>query len=554
SAPQIDVPKVKDSRHSNNSSRDDDIQSRRATQESQEVERRSMQSPYGDLSLPGGKPSSSAYPEGGSKEKVPPTKSRMEEELRTHGKTTITAANFIDVIITRQIAPEKDSRERGSQSSDSSSSMSSSRYETQGGIEVISPVNSPALKEEVVLPSEKNSQPPSGMTFGRYRQPGDSGALAPQPPSSSQADGYGSVQKTHRIMTLADHISHIITQDFAKSQDAPPSSSSSSSSSFSSTFQSSGIGRVKGSNRFSPENQASTHHQRSLSRVSPENSSDKPRARPGRSPDRARGLDGYEPISPPQGYSALEKQDASVLQSQRREQELPEQRNDSRSPGSASYLPSFFTKLESTSPMVMSKKQEIFRKADVGSVNPRNHSFSDPASNLGLEDIIRKALMGNMEEKQEDQQHQSQIGTGASISEGRQEASQSPNTGKQKMQSKANSRKSKSPNPGQVYMGGERPSSVSSVHSEGDYHRQAPTWAWEDRPSSTGSMQFPYNPLTMRMLNSTPPTSMTCPSPSMQSQQQPQGGALGPAGASRAWERDPPLLSEQYETLSDSDD
>ncbi|XP_039506110.1 nuclear receptor corepressor 1 isoform X5 [Pimephales promelas] len=599
SAPQMDVAKVKESKHNNSSSRDDDMMSsRRAAQESQEVERRSMQSPYGDVSLPGGKPSHPVYAEGGgaagSKEKAPPTKSRMEEELRTHGKTTITAANFIDVIITRQIAPDKDSRERGSQSSDSSSSMSSSRYEAQGAIEVISPANSPALREEKnegPFPSEKSSQPTTGLRFdiSRYRQSEDSGPSAPHQPPSSQADSYGPVPKTHRIMTLADHISHIITQDFAKSQDPPPSStslpSSSSSSSLSSTFQSSGmggvVGRVKPPNRYSPENPApTTHHQRPPSRVSPEKSSDKPRARPGRSPDRGRGLveGSYEPISPPQGYSGLDKQEASMLQSQRREHEVPEQRTDSRSPGSGSYLPSFFTKLESTSPMVMSKKQEIFRKAEVGnaqpgteifnlpavtsssSVNPRNHSFSDPASNLGLEDIIRKALMGNMEEKQEDQQ-QAHLGTGntsgsmSSISESRQEASPSPNTaGRQKLQSKASSRKSKSPNPGQAYSAGERPSSVSSVHSEGDYHRQAPTWAWEDRPSSTGSMQFPYNPLTMRMLSSTPPTSMACPSPSMQSQQQPQGGASGPVAPTRAWEREPPLLSEQYETLSDSDD
>uniref|UniRef100_A0A671RP96 Nuclear receptor corepressor 1-like n=1 Tax=Sinocyclocheilus anshuiensis TaxID=1608454 RepID=A0A671RP96_9TELE len=553
--------------------------------ESQEVERRSVQSPYGDVSLPSGKPSHPVYAEGGgaagSKEKAPPTKSRMEEELRTHGKTTITAANFIDVIITRQIAPDKDPRERGSQSSDSSSS--SDRYDAQGGIEVISPANSPALREEKnegPFPSEKSS----GLRFdiNRFRQSGDSGPSAPQQPPSLHADSYGPVPKSHRIMTLADHISHIITQDFAKSQDPPPSSSllpsSSSSSSLSSTFQSSGVGgvvgRVKPHNCYSPENPAPTaHHQRPPSRVSPENS-DKPRARPGRSPDRGRGPENYEPISPPQGYSGLDKQEATVMQSQRREQDLPEQRTDSRSPGSSSYLPSFFTKLESTSPMVMSKKQEIFRKAEVGnllhcnaqpgteifnlpavttssSVNPRNHSFSDPASNLGLEDIIRKALMGNMEEKQEEPQQQQDINHTADILVNLSASI----AGKQKLQSKASSRKSKSPNPGQAYSAGERPSSVSSVHSEGDYHRQAPTWAWEDRPSSTGSMQFPYNPLTMRMLSSTPPTSMACPSPSMQSQQQqPQGGASGPVASTRAWEREPPLLSEQYETLSDSDD
>lgn len=127
SAPQMDVAKVKEGKHNSGSSRDDDMMmsSRRATQESLEAERRSMQSPYGDMSLPGGKPSHPVYADGGAagnKEKAPPTKSQIEEELRTHGKTTITAANFIDVIIKRQIAPDKDNRERSSQSSDSSGS------------------------------------------------------------------------------------------------------------------------------------------------------------------------------------------------------------------------------------------------------------------------------------------------------------------------------------------------------------------------------------------------------------------------------------------------
>ncbi|KAE8287968.1 Nuclear receptor corepressor 1 [Larimichthys crocea] len=289
----------------------------------------------------------------------------------------------------------------------------------------------------------------------------------------------------------------------------------------------------------------------------------------------------------------MDKQEAPP---QRRETES-EIRNDSRSPGSVSYLPSFFTKLESTSPMVKSKKQEIFRKlnstsgvgdSDVGnaqpgteifnlpavtsssSINPRNHSFGDPASNLGLEDIIRKALMGNLEERQDE--HQGGVNNNSTGGEGRQETNPSPSMGKQK-QGKANSRKSKSPNLGQAYSGGERPSSVSSVHSEGDYHRQAqaqPQWSWDDRPSSTGSMQFPYNPLTMRILSSTPPTSIASPAIQSQQQQQQQQQQLQqqqqqpqqqqqqpppPAGAQvaqpRMWQS---LLSEQYETLSDSDD
>lgn len=422
-----------------------------------------------------------------------------------------------------------------------------------------------------------------GYDMSRYRQQGEP---PPAPPPSSQTDNYPVSKTQTRMMTLADHISHIITQDFARNQDPPPASSAPSST-FQSGVSTMSSGRPKAPSRYSPENQP-PFHQRPSNRVSPENVPEKPRSRPGKSPDRGgRQMENYEPISPPQSYQGLDKQEGGVPPSQRREADNADIRSDSRSPGSVSYLPSFFTKLENTSPMVVSKKQEIFRKlnstsgvgdSDVGnaqpgteifnlpavttssSINPRSQSFSDPASNLGLEDIIRKALMGNLDERQEEHQGGvvSQSGLSAQISAGdsRQEASPSPSMGKQKMQGKAGSRKSKSPNLGLTYGGGERPSSVSSVHSEGDYHRQTQAqtqWNWEDRPSSTGSMQFPYNPLTMRILSNTPPTSISSPSIQSQQQQQQQAPSSGapPVSQQCAW---PSLLSEQYETLSDSDD
>lgn len=63
-------------------------------------------------------------------------------------------------------------------------------------------------------------------------------------------------------------------------------------------------------------------------------------------------------------------------------------------------------------------------------------------------------------------------------------------------------------------------------------------------------MQFPYNPLTMRILNNTPPTSIASPAIQSQQQQQPPPAAA-PVGQHRVWQS---LLSAQYETLSDSDD
>ncbi|XP_004415073.1 PREDICTED: nuclear receptor corepressor 1 isoform X1 [Odobenus rosmarus divergens] len=611
SAPQMEVSKTKESKHEA-SRLEENLRSRSAAVSEQqqleqkplEVEKRSVQCLYTSAAFPSGKPqphSSVVYSEAG-KDKGPPPKSRYEEELRTRGKTTITAANFIDVIITRQIASDKDARERGSQSSDSSSSLSSHRYEAPGdAIEVISPASSPAppqeklqaYQPEVVKANQAESEASRQYEGPLHHYRPQQEPLSPQQqlPASSPADGVGQVPRTHRLITLADHICQIITQDFARNQvsSQPPQQPPTS------TFQNSPSAlvptpvRTKTSNRYSPESQSqSVHHQRPGSRVSPENLVDKSRgSRPGKSPERSHvPSESYEPISPPQVPVVHEKQDSMLLLSQRGA-EPAEQRNDSRSPGSISYLPSFFTKLENTSPMVKSKKQEIFRKLNSsgggdsdmaaaqpgteifnlpavtasGSVSSRGHSFADPASNLGLEDIIRKALMGSFDDKVEEHgvvmsQPVGVVPGGANTSvvtggeTRREEGDPSPHSGgvcKPKLISKSNSRKSKSPIPGQGYLGTERPSSVSSVHSEGDYHRQTPGWAWEDRPSSTGSTQFPYNPLTMRMLSSTPPTPIAC-APSSVNQ-------AAPHQQNRMWEREPaPLLSAQYETLSDSDD
>ncbi|XP_057573035.1 nuclear receptor corepressor 1 isoform X4 [Hippopotamus amphibius kiboko] len=604
SAPQMDVSKTKESKHEaarledNLRSRSAAVSEQQLEQKSLEAEKRPGQCLYTSSALPSGKPqphSALVYSEAG-KEKGPPPKSRYEEELRTRGKTTITAANFIDVIITRQIASDKDARERGSQSSDSSGSLSSHRYETPGdAIEVISPASSPAppperlqaYQPEVMKASQAENEAPRQYEgpLHHYRPQQESPSpQQPPPPPSSQAEGVGQVPRTHRLITLADHICQIITQDFARNQvsSQPPQQPPAS------TFQNSPSAlvstpvRTKTSNRYSPESQSqSVHHQRPGSRVSPENLVDKSRGsiRPGKSPERSHvSSEPYEPISPPQVPVVHEKQDSVLLLAQRGA-EPAEQRNDSRSPGSISYLPSFFTKLENTSPMVKSKKQEIFRKLNSsgggdsdmaaaqpgteifnlpavttsGAVSSRGHSFADPASNLGLEDIIRKALMGSFDDKAEEHgvAMPQPVGVVTGGETRREEGDPSPHSGgvcKPKLISKSNSRKSKSPIPGQGYLGAERPSSVSSVHSEGEYHRQTPGWAWEDRPSSTGSTQFPYNPLTMRMLCSTPPAPAAACVPAAAS-------PAAPHQPSRIWEREPaPLLSAQYETLSDSDD
>uniref|UniRef100_A0A8C8K180 Nuclear receptor corepressor 2 n=1 Tax=Oncorhynchus tshawytscha TaxID=74940 RepID=A0A8C8K180_ONCTS len=247
----------------------------------------------------------------------------------------------------------------------------------------------------------------------------------------------------------------------------------------------------------------------------------------------------------------------------------------SRSPPSTSQPPAFFSKLtESTSAIVKSKKQEMIKKMTVvgnpgqpgteifnmpasttaGPVSIRSHPAPEVSGNtIGLEAIIRKALMGKYDEQAEERPPSSNainpmvasVPAAMLPADGRTEDSYSlQGGGKPKGSGRSNGRKAKSPGPG--LSGGERPSSVSSVHSEGDANRRTPVTnrVWEDRPSSTGATPFPCNPLTMRFPSGMP-VSNPSPTPS---------GQIGAQGQGRSWEEEPkPLLCSQYETLSDSE-
>ncbi|KAG5836643.1 hypothetical protein ANANG_G00230580 [Anguilla anguilla] len=208
SAPQMDMGKAREGRADASAPR------RAPPPGEQQYQRQELPYMPDAASLPGAK----SQGEDG-RERAPPTKSRMEEELRTRGKTTITAANFIDVIITRKIASDKDSRERGSQSLDSSGSLPSSRYD--GGSPALTPAQAQDRQEDRPLPGTGSSR------SYHYGQPLDS--FPPLKPPSPQPEGRSPAPKTHRVMTLADHISHIIVQDFVRNKEhnSQPSSNGS---------------------------------------------------------------------------------------------------------------------------------------------------------------------------------------------------------------------------------------------------------------------------------------------------------------------------------------
>ncbi|XP_073442235.1 nuclear receptor corepressor 2 isoform X14 [Dendrobates tinctorius] len=230
-----------------------------------------------------------------------------------------------------------------------------------------------------------------------------------------------------------------------------------------------------------------------------------------------------------------------------------DKRMGSKSPGNNSQPPAFFN--------VGQPGTEIFNMPAItgsGPIGCRTQTVQESSnSNIGLEAIIRKALMGKYDEQWDDRSALSSnafnpLNANASLpsaipitaADGRNDDMRSlPGSGGKSKISRPSSRKVKSPAPGQP--SAERPPSASSVHSEGDSNRKTPlaNRVWEERPSSTGSTPFPYNPLTIRL-----PTNLVA-APS--STAIPQSNSSTPQ---RARDEEPkPLLCSQYETLSDSE-
>ncbi|XP_018118133.1 nuclear receptor corepressor 2 isoform X5 [Xenopus laevis] len=479
--------------------------------------------------------------------------SMQEQELRSLGKTTMTAANFIDAIIMRQISCDNGKRERGSLNIDANSDGFPVGY-SPDRLDSVSPRNSPGLCHDKRILGAKQDLESSGLDQesrqkqgpiklssleGHMRQKTE----GQQSPCHSQPP-YG---KSQRVVTLAQHISEVITQDYTRHhpQQLHPQMPAS--------MYYAGASCPVLDLRQNPSDSMLQHHELGqAARVSPGSNGEK------RSPDQNKASalsgseDGIDPISPPEGMGEPDYSSSTTYPTLYREGEQTEPRMGSKSPGNNSQPPAFFS--------VGQPGTEIFNmpaNTGAGPISSRNQTVPETSnSNMGLEAIIRKALMGKYDEHWDDRSALNAnafnpLNASASLTsaipittvDGRNDDMRSlPGSGKAKIP-RPSSRKAKSPAPGQA--SGERPPSASSVHSEGDCNRKTPLTnrVWEERPSSTGSTPFPYNPLTIRL-----PTGLVA---AQTSSSIPQSNSGTPQ---RARDEEPkPLLCSQYETLSDSE-
>uniref|UniRef100_A0A8C2U9G4 Nuclear receptor corepressor 2 n=1 Tax=Coturnix japonica TaxID=93934 RepID=A0A8C2U9G4_COTJA len=464
-------------------------------------------------------------------------------------------------------------------------------------IEAVSPVSSPSLSHEKGAKLLQDVEKGHGEHDPRQKQQASlkaSGSEAahlqhlrqsdgPQPQCQPLQSSQSVKGMNQRVVTLAQHISEVITQDYTRHH---PQQLNSHIQTPVYSFPGAAC-PVLDLRRTPSEAYLQQQEHTVASRISPQNEGGK------RSPEQSKASAGsgsdncIEPVSPPDGVGEAEHAKSATYPILYREGEQMDQRMGSKSPGNNTQPPAFFSKLtESNSAMVKSKKQEIIKKLSTTNKNETEYNVGQPgteifnmpaitgagliscrsqsvqensSTNMGLEAIIRKALMGKYDEQWEERSPLSanafnSLNASASLpaampitpADGRNEDQAllfAAGGGKPKIAARPNSRKAKSPAPG--LSSGERPPSVSSVHSEGDCNRRTPLTnrVWEDRPSSAGSTPFPYNPLTMRL-----PSGVVAATPAVPL---PQGT---PGGQHHAWDEEPkPLLCSQYETLSDSE-
>ncbi|XP_040467106.1 nuclear receptor corepressor 2 isoform X8 [Falco naumanni] len=385
-------------------------------------------------------------------------------------------------------------------------------------MEAVSPVSSPNLSHEKGAKLLQDAEKGHGEHDLRQKQQGSLKASAPdtahlqhlrqpdgpQPQCQPLQSSQSIKGMNQRVVTLAQHISEVITQDYTRHH---PQQLNSHIQTPVYSFPGAAC-PVLDLRRTPSKAYLQQQEHAAASRISPQNEGGK------RSPEQSKGSAGsdncIEPVSPPDGVGESDHAKSATYPILYREGEQIDQRMGSKSPGNNTQPPAFFSKLtESNSAMVKSKKQEIIKKLSTTNKNETEYNVGQP----GTEIFNMPAITG--------------AGGG----------------GKPKMAARPNSRKAKSPAPG--LSSGERPPSVSSVHSEGDCNRRTPLTnrVWEDRPSSAGSTPFPYNPLTMRLPSGVVTAAPAAPVP--------QGT---PGSQHHAWDEEPkPLLCSQYETLSDSE-
>ncbi|XP_031448544.1 nuclear receptor corepressor 2 isoform X9 [Phasianus colchicus] len=387
-------------------------------------------------------------------------------------------------------------------------------------IEAVSPVSSPSLSHEKGAKLLQDVEKGHGEHDPRQKQQASlkaSGPEAahlqhlrqpdgPQPQCQPLQSSQSVKGMNQRVVTLAQHISEVITQDYTRHH---PQQLNSHIQTPVYSFPGAAC-PVLDLRRTPSEAYLQQQEHAVASRISPQNEGGK------RSPEQSKASAGggsdncIEPVSPPDGVGEAEHAKSATYPILYREGEQLDQRMGSKSPGNNTQPPAFFSKLtESNSAMVKSKKQEIIKKLSTTNKNETEYNVGQPGTEIFNMPAITGAAGG----------------------------------GKPKIAARPNSRKAKSPAPG--LSSGERPPSVSSVHSEGDCNRRTPLTnrVWEDRPSSAGSTPFPYNPLTMRL-----PSGVVTAAPAVPL---PQGT---PGGQHHAWDEEPkPLLCSQYETLSDSE-